>query len=70
MRSNSLFPYQLVKVLSATPLNDGSSHTDLLVDVKRGDKQERFTLTVKPSADQHYGLVKFAQQDTAGPETS
>lgn len=69
-RSNSLFPYQLLNVLSATPLNDGNSHTDLLVEVKRGDKHEKFTLTVKPSADSHFQLVKFAQAEGAGPATS
>ena len=73
-RSNSLFPYQLLEVLSATPANDGSAHTELLVQVKRGDKQEQFSLTVKPSADDHYALVKFNQQPAAaaagGPASS
>lgn len=69
MRSNSLFPYQLLDVLSATPANDGSDHTELLVAVKRGDKHETFSLTVKPSADEHYGLVSFAQQ-APGPADS
>lgn len=53
-------------MLSATPSNDGTEHTELLVAVKRGDKAERFALTVKPSADDHYALVKFAQRSSSG----
>lgn len=62
-RSNSLFPYQLEEVLSAQQpnANDPDLH-ELLVAVKRGDKHEKFALSVKPSADGHYSLVKFAQK--------
>lgn len=76
-RSNSLFPYQLDEVLSAKQASfDNPDHQELLVRVKRGDKHEKFTLTVKPSADDHYSLVKFAQQHDddvtheSGPATS
>jgi hypothetical protein len=75
-RSNSLFPYQLVEVLSAEQNSfDNPDHQDLLVLVKRGDKHEKFSLTVKPSADDHYSLVKFAQKHDdvtheSGPATT
>jgi len=75
-RSNSLFPYTLVEVLSAQQDSfDNQDHHTLRVAVKRGDKRETFNLTVKPSADGHYSLVKFAQQHDdvsheAGPSTS
>jgi hypothetical protein len=52
----------LEDVVSAVPANDGTDHTQLLVAVKRGDKHETFSLTVKPSADDHYSLVTFSQQ--------
>jgi hypothetical protein len=64
-RSNSLFPYVLEDVVSATPVNDGTANTHLLVAVKRGDKHETFSITVKPSADDHYSLVTFSQQAPA-----
>lgn len=67
-RSNSLFPYTLVEVLSAqqaSPIDNPDHHT-LQVLVKRGDKQEKFALTVKPSADGHYSLVKSVQQHDEG----
>lgn len=60
-RSNSLFPYVLEDVVSADAANDGTENTHLQVVVKRGDKHESFSLTVKPSADDHYSLVKFSQ---------
>lgn len=75
-RSNSLFPYQLVEVLSAQQASfDNPDHHELLVSVKRGDRHEKFMLTVKPSADDHYSLVKFVQKHDdvtheAGPSTS
>ncbi|KAF6263600.1 hypothetical protein COO60DRAFT_1634990 [Scenedesmus sp. NREL 46B-D3] len=68
-RSNSLFPYQLLRVLSATPSNDGSSNTELLVEVKKGEKEEKFALTVKPAADAHFHLVKFSQHAAEGAAT-
>jgi hypothetical protein len=64
-RSNSLFPFVLEDVMSAVPANDGTDHTHLQVAVKRGDKHETFSLTVKPSADEHYSLVTFSQQAPA-----
>jgi hypothetical protein len=64
-------------VLSAKQASfDNPDHQELLVRVKRGDKHEHFTLTVKPSADDHYSLVKFTQQHDndvtheSGPATS
>lgn len=65
MRSNSLFPYTLVDVLDAAPANGEAGHTELTVAVKRGDKHETFSLTVKPAADDHYSLVKFAARPAA-----
>lgn len=60
-RSNSLFPYTLEEVESAKQASfDNPDHQELLVRVKRGDKHEKFMLTVKPSADDHYSLVKWA----------
>lgn len=43
--------------------------------VSRGGKHETYSLTVKPSADDHYSLVKFAQKHDvvtheAGPSTT
>jgi hypothetical protein len=62
-RSNSLFPYSLVEVLSATPGGaDNPDHQELVLAVKRGDKHETFAATVKPAADGHYSLLKFAQR--------
>lgn len=62
-RSNSLFPYQLIEVLSAQQASfDNPDHHDLVVKVKRGDKQEVYKLTVKPAADDHFSLLKFSQQ--------
>ena len=65
-----------MEVLSAQQASfDNPDHQELLVAVKRGDKHEKFKLTVKPSADEHYSLVKFAQQHDdvtheAGPSTT
>jgi hypothetical protein len=64
-RSNSLFPYQLVEVLSAAPPASNAAnpdHQELVLAVKRGDNHEAYAVTLKPAADGHYSLVRFAQQ--------
>lgn len=64
-RSNSLFPYQLEEVLSASPVAGTEDHQELLLAVKRGDKRERFAVTVKPAADGHVSLLKWAQRSSS-----
>lgn len=61
MRSNSLFPYVLKDVLVATPANDGSE-VDLVVAVKRGDKEETISMKGQRKAGDHYGLLEFKTQ--------
>ena len=58
MRSNSLYPYELLTVTSAQALASGAAN--LVLQLKRGDKQEAVKVHVEKRDGGRYGLVNFA----------
>ena len=59
MRSNSLYPYELVEVASATPAEGGGA-ANLVLKLKRGGKHEDMTVHVERRDGGRYGLLDFA----------
>ncbi len=59
MRSNSLVPYELVEVTSATPLEGGAA-AKMVLQLRRGDKHEALQVHVERRDAGRYGLKSFA----------
>lgn len=59
MRSNSLHPYELVEVASATPVAGGGA-ANLVLKLKRGDKHEDMAVHVEARDGGRYSLLNFA----------
>ncbi|KAF8009976.1 hypothetical protein BT93_J0835 [Corymbia citriodora subsp. variegata] len=64
-RSNSLFPYELHEIVHAkAEVAEDSAKFDMLLKVKRGDKEEKFKVEVHKN---HEGILKLNQM---APEQS
>lgn len=59
MRSNSLYPYELVDIQS-TDVAEGGTAAKLVLQLKRGDKHESVNVHVEKKDAGRYGLVSFA----------
>jgi len=58
MRSNSLYPYELVEVQSTTPTEDGNG-AKMVLQLKRGDKHESLAVHVERRDAGKFALRSF-----------
>lgn len=58
MRSNSLYPYELVEVQSTTPTEDGNG-AKMVLQLKRGDKHESLAVHVERRDVGKFALRSF-----------